>query len=324
MPKHPLPPEPAPAPADAPDKNTAHWLQQRLADLLVVLRAMLTGGERPRVAPFPPPNAYFQFRPGVPTPGGRTENYMFMGWVGAWIWYALWGTPEEAAYWRALLIQYLRRQRLEGHMRGEQCCPDPHHGMHLAAALLARVAALALKDAEMRDVTGSWTSDHYAIGASVIDEHGIPRSPGARNKFRPPTQQLWGYFMNAVRHRPQQDHAGGDRYWTAAHACDVLQAAGDVHLGIDVGAAPRLMTAMRVTHTPEGFVAKLDGSPGRMIQVVSWVRVIFGQPAEYGWGNAPAPDPEGHATDSAYFPAAMPGQRGGVLEVDDSRDDEEG
>lgn len=276
------------------EEKDRKFLQLRPWQLYHILVKLLGGEKLANIQRLDAPHEYYQFLPGVKTPGGRTENFVFSGWVGAYVWFGLWGTASEAANWRKLVVQYLKRMRTVGHMGGEQCCPDPHHGMHLGAVGVARLAALYFGHKDVLEWTSKYYSDHLVIGELCCDDTYEVRAPGLRNKFNPPRQELWTWFvraMNDIKQRRPKD----DPYYTGALAVRTL----DEGWGIDIDRDESmdncmLKYPMEVQRSRNGYLAKIYTGGVPVKQGVYWVKVDSGGEPEFGFDiEAAVPELEG-------------------------------
>jgi len=297
--------------SSAAEETSRKFLQQRPWELCHILIRLLKGEKATDIARLEPPDPYYQFPPGVKTPGGRTENFVFSGWVGAYVWFGLWGTVSDAALWRARVVEYLQRQRGVGHMGGEQCCPDPHHGMHLGAVGVARLAAHYFGHADVLKWTGIYYSDHLVIGEACADEKGEVRAPGLRNKFRPPNQELWSWLVRDARGVKQREPKD-DPYFNGALAVRALRMGwltgngpnSRDDLGLDLVEARAncvLRYPMIVERTDRGYLARMDTGGKPVMQGTYWVCADGGE-ATYGYDiNEPAPPPPGKVTKTINF-----------------------
>lgn len=279
--------------AQGDDEQKRHFLQERLWLLCKLLIRLLNGEKPPGIAPFPAPDPYYQFPPDVKTPGGRTENFVLQGWVGAYVWFGLWGSPEQAQLWHRRVVDYFERMRAVGHMGGEQLCPDPHHGQHMNAVGVARLAAHYFGHVDVLELTGQWYADHLVIGEACADETGEVRAPCLRAKGRPPRQLLWSWFvreMRGDRHRPDLA-LKDDPFFVGAIAVRALRNRRD-NLAPDLDEARahcRLKYPLTVQQTRAGYLACMETPPGEKLhQPVHWV-MVDGDDVRYGYEASEEP-----------------------------------
>lgn len=172
--------------------GTAHILLHRLS----VLRMMLLGMKAPAIEE---PNEYYQFKP-----GSKMAGYVFMGWVGAWIWYTLHkgANSFEAKYWKKQVIWFLSSQRtVSGHMtngkRCEQTCAGHHNNMHLASALMCALAAMKWWVSEVEIEAGAYLKANADLGMITCDEWGKILICGTRVETELPDFQPWS-IVNSI------------------------------------------------------------------------------------------------------------------------------
>lgn len=126
---------------------------------------------------------------GVKVKGGASENYKRMGRFGSMVFYHLVEDRDNFLKFRIQTLNYLRNERENGHMGGEQGCSQPHDGMHLAATLLAHLFATQEKDTVLLEETGWWIGSYLAI-CQACYHPSYPRVaiPGFRIKDTPLSQ----------------------------------------------------------------------------------------------------------------------------------------
>jgi hypothetical protein len=245
--------------------KTVDFLLTRLS----ILSDILLGNSQP--VRLDPPAEFFLFRPGVRTPGGRTANYVSMGWVGAYLFYSL-DSPEsaEAKYWRRQAEELYRQQLVQGHMtvgrKCEQTAPSPHGGMHIAAALAARIGAIHFKHERVKRLAGLWIKNNVDIGKACSTADGTILCTGMRAKAEEIVFDVWSKVNAVVTGNPfalPKAKQLATNYWLALRLALELKKAGDDFGGaLDDNSLPESLpfTAfpMSVTRNEGGFLVVME------------------------------------------------------------------
>jgi hypothetical protein len=202
---------------------------------------------------------------------------------------AAWGTAAEISAALAVVLVWLDRElRQVGLWTSEQGCPSPHGGMHIEAAVNARLAAIKLGHAElMAQVLEHWRR-LFALLDLCSTPGGLVFMAGERCKSAPVSDQATA-VLRALKGLPQTGGArrigtraesSGDRdYFASLVGVRVLQGLGDL--------APRLYPAvfpsrglpllkcpMQVTRWSGGHLAQItQRRDGNVVELCDWAFV---------------------------------------------------
>lgn len=263
-----------------PEKGTAQILLYRLSE---IARYYIDGAPLSLSAPSEP----LTMREGLRIKGGASRNYKFMGRSGAWHYFRITGHAREDEFRKQVLNLYASQEK-EGLMWTEQGCSAPHDGMHLAAALVDRLGAIAAKDQAVLAATGRWLSGFFAMCELCSDSTGHACFPGFRI-LDEPTSSVRDIVYRAGAGIPQGKlprTLQRDRFYTAARAA--------LHLAGIPGGLPERpwkmlkffcpMTVER--HGRDSYTAFITKPPGVKIQTdpgnVDWIEVKAGEPIAVG------------------------------------------
>lgn len=228
---------------------------------------------------------------GVKVKGGASENYKLMGRFGSMVYYYLIGDHDNYQKFRQQTLNFIRDERIRGHMGGEQGCNQPHDGLHLSPVLLAHLHATLINDVELLQETGWWLGAYLAI-CHACKHPSYPRVaiPGFRIKDEPLSEVRDLIYQHCVEDKPVQDLPlpKGDkvkwqRFYLAVKLAIHIKSINAMPAKSNV--IPRLYAPMKVNRTSKGLKINLDipnGTPGKG-QTVDFIeidngRLTFGRP----------------------------------------------
>lgn len=223
-----------------------------------------------------------------PTPGKQgSGNHKAMAWTSEALRAAAWGSRaqlepamEGVFHWLSIELDEI------GLWTREQTCPIPHGGMHLNAAVAARILARHTGHPELT----ARVNEHWARLGSVLAAGATPGGaiwlPGERCPGRPIHDQASACWR-IINHLPQRAAlrhgldglSEKDRnVFAAAIGVEALRLRGDQFRGVDTaleerGALPLLRRRMVVDRWHGGHLAYLIDADGDVGEVCDWVLV---------------------------------------------------
>lgn len=260
---------------------------QTFMERMSTLTSILTG--RAGLPDLPPFTEYLSMPEGYKAPGGASQNYKSMGRFSRYVYELiangglndpLSSSPSTLLDFRRQTLNYFADEARTGQMITEQGCSAPHDGMHIARALLARLAAIIYGDAEVEVASREWLSGFLAMCAACSDDSGHVCWPGFRVKKSPESQvrdivfRAWTGVGD--RRLPKGDKIDTDRFFLGGRLALLLaELDGGIPDPLPAPSLPKLWAPMTVQRFPGGYLAtisepsKLDGK-GRK-EAVDWV-----------------------------------------------------
>lgn len=254
---------------------------------MAILTDILTG--RAGLSDLPPFTEYLSMAEGYKAPGGASQNYKSMGRFSRYVYELiansglddpLSSSPPALLNFRSQTLNYFAEERRAGQMVTEQGCSAPHDGMHIARALLARLAAIVYGDAEVEAASREWLSGFLALCAACADSSGHVCWPGFRVKKAPESQvrdivfRAWTGVGD--RRPPKGNKIDTDRFFLGGRLALLLaELDGGIPDPLPAPALPKLWAPMTVKRFPGGYLATIEEPPdldgkGRK-EAVDWV-----------------------------------------------------
>jgi hypothetical protein len=258
------------------DANTARGKSaQTFMERMATLTDVFVGADG--LTSLPPFTDYLSMPEGYKAPGGASQNYKSMGRFSRYV-YELMTEGPELAKFRKQALNYFAEEMKTGQMITEQGCSVPHDGMHIARALLARLASIVYGDDAMEAASREWLAGFLAMCKACSDSNGHVCWPGFRVK-KDPVSQVRDMVYHAatfgsVPSRISGEKLNKDRFFLGARLAYLLS---ELPGGLPdpAPALPKLWALMTVQRFPGGYLAwieepaKLDGK-GRK-EAVDWV-----------------------------------------------------
>lgn len=270
---------------------------QTFMERMKILTDILTGVAS--IQDLPPFTVYLSMPEGYKAPGGASQNYKSMGRFSRYVYELIMadgGDSEDLRMYRTQTLNYFKQELEVGQMITEQGCSAPHDGMHIARALLARLASIIYGDSQVEEASREWLSGFLAM-CLACSYNGHVVWPGFRIKKSPESQVRDIVYQVGVGtgtktkpKLPKKDKLETDRFFLGGRLIILLS---ELEGGIPEPAKelPKLWAPMKVAKVKGGgFVAwipeKPEGIDGKGIkECVDWVlytadELDFG----IGWG----------------------------------------
>ncbi len=262
------------------------------------------------LADLPPFTEYLSMPEGYKAPGGASQNYKSMGRFSRYVYELIIQGPELEKF-RKQTLNYFAEEQKVGQMVTEQGCSTPHDGMHIARALLARLASIIYGDVEVEIASREWLAGFLAMCRACSDEAGHVAWPGFRVKKDPVSDVrdiVYRAYAGLKQKLPKGDKINSERFFLGGRLALLLAelpgGLPDASPGL-----PKLWAPMTVKRFPGGYLASiekpsgLDGKGER--EAVDWV-LSSRDGLEFGrsW-HAPAPEVQG-VTATTRSPISKP------------------
>lgn len=271
--------------------KAAQTFMERMSTLTDVLDG------RAGLQDLPPFTEYLSMPEGYKAPGGASQNYKSMGRFSRYVYELIVDGPELENYRRQTLNYFAEEERV-GQMLTEQGASTPHGGMHVARALLARLASIIFGDAEVEAASRAWLSGFLAMCRACSNKTGRVAWPGFRvlgDPVDPVRDIVWRAAAGLPQRLPKGDKVRTDRYFIGGRLALMLAELPD-GLPDPALSLPTLWAPMTVHRfRGGGYLATIEKPAGLdakgLKQAVDWVLSVDAA-LEFGrsW-QTPAPLP---------------------------------
>lgn len=231
----------------------------------------------------PPFTTYLSMPEGYKAPGGASQNYKSMGRFSRYVYELITLGPELDTY-RQYTLNYFAEEQRVGQMITEQGCSAPHDGMHIARALLARLASIIYADIEVEIASREWLAGFLAMCKACSDHRGHVCWPGFRIKKAPESQVrdiVYRCAMGIKQQLPKGDKINRDRFFLGGRLALLLsELAGGIPEPSE--SLPKLWAPVTVYHYQNnGYLAVIkqpsDLDSKGIKEAVDWVASIDGE-----------------------------------------------
>jgi hypothetical protein len=243
----------------------------------------------------PPFTEYLSMPEGFKAPGGASQNYKSMGRFSRYV-YELMTEGPELQNFRRQTLNYFAEEQRTGQMVTEQGCSLPHDGMHIARALLARLASMVYGDEEVEKASREWLAGFLAMCEACADDSGHVAWPGFRVKAAPESEVrdiVYRAWAGLKQRLPKGNKIETERFFLGGRLALLL---AELPGGLPDPAPnlPKLWAPMTVQRFPGGYLATIKEPPdldgkGRK-EAADWVHSKDGV-LTYGhsWETPPPP-----------------------------------